>query len=702
MAGRRMLVLLDDARDAEQVRPLLPGSPESLTLVTSRRRIAGLVVRDGAQWLPVQPLSPEEAGKLLAAALGDRRVAAEPREAARLGALCSYTPLALRIAAVNVLGMAASPTPIADYVSRLLDEDRRLTRLSVEEDELSCMKAVFSLSYALLSADERLVFRAGSLVAGPSFTVDAVAAMLDWPPQRATQVLKRLTAARMLEPADGQAYAFHDLLRLFAGRCAAEDGADGWDREESLDRLYAFYVAVSDRAARQLYAEKIRVTEDLPASPVGPPIADPAAAGDWLERELAGLVGAVRRGLGLGRVRPVWQLCDILRGYFWLCRRSADWIVVSRCGVEAARADGHVLGEAVALMSLGDAHRSVGRYGEARRHYEEMLRLVERERQPEWRAQALNSLGLVYILTGRLRDAGCHLEEALGSLPDDLRWRRLRFVIAEGILARERGSLAEAESLHTESLAVSRSHGLHGPESVSLANRGETRLLLGDLDGALDDLTTALALHRQAVNRGSEAELLRDLAELHRLRGDTGSALDLVGAAHRLAAEIGDGRLESSVLHTLGSVHLARGDLATAAGHFADALRVAGEVGARVTETMALHGQAEALLLQGDTAGAHPLVHRALECAHRGGYRVWEGKARVLLARWLLSQGDPAGAVREAEEAVSIQESTGHRLGAAAARAVLDRARTAPTGREASCGGAELACGMPRARRAGR
>ncbi|MFE9402597.1 BTAD domain-containing putative transcriptional regulator [Streptomyces sp. NPDC006530] len=543
LADRRMLIVLDNARNAEQVRPLLPGVPGCFVLVTSRDRLAGLVVRDGARPLRVDALAPAEAWALLERLVGERQVAAEPEATAELAELCGTIPLALRVAAVNAL-TSDSATPVADCVTRLAAEDRRLSTLSVEDDELSSLQAVFSLSYDSLSPDEQRLFRTLGLLPGPIATAGSAAALLGWDEPRARRTLRRLVAAHLLGRPGPDAYVFHDLLRIYARKCSELYDCPT-ERAAALARLYAHYLATADLAARLLYPEKMRVAEVEQPDPAAAPLADRGEAQDWLEREHRNLVAAVQQARERGHARTGWRLCDILRGYFWLCRTGADWISVARAGVEAARECGDVTGQAATLMSLGDAHRSLGQYDEAALHYTEMLRTARGATWPEGTAQALNSLGLVDILTGRLKEAVGRYTEALEILPDDRRWAILRVSILgnTGILNHELGALRQAEAYSSQCLVLSRSIGLRGSEGVSIGNRGEARLLLGDLDGALDDLTDALAIHRELGNRGSEAEMLRALGELHRDKGEFETALNLTRAAEVLATGIGENRV---------------------------------------------------------------------------------------------------------------------------------------------------------------
>jgi DNA-binding SARP family transcriptional activator len=236
LAGRRVLVLLDNARDADQVRALLPGSPGCLALVTSRDRLDGLVARDGAVPVPVDVLSSDEAHELLVRLLGPERVRSEPEPAAQLVDLCGQLPLALRIAAANLV--ARPRTSVAGYVDRLRAD--RLGPLDVVGDQQAGVKAAFDLSYLGLPEDARRMFRLLGLVPGPDLTGPAAAAMVGLDPAAAATILDRLAAAHLVDEHQAGRYTLHDLIRQYARQKATtEDSAD--DRRAALDRLQEHY-----------------------------------------------------------------------------------------------------------------------------------------------------------------------------------------------------------------------------------------------------------------------------------------------------------------------------------------------------------------------------------------------------------------------------------------------------------------------------
>ncbi|MFF1903661.1 BTAD domain-containing putative transcriptional regulator [Kitasatospora sp. NPDC058218] len=680
MAGKRILIVLDNARSVAQVRSLLPGTPGSYVVVTSRDVLAGLVVRDNARHLRVDALSPAEAGELLERLMGAALVEAEPEATAELARLCGHLPLALGVSAVNVREDGGD-RPVARYVARLRAQERRLGALSVPEDEASNLRAVFSASYLSLSPDERRLFRRLSLVPGPTSTTGGASALLGLTTARTSQLLKRLVAAHLVGQRDYDVFHFHDLLRLHAEDCvAAEESAD--ERAAALRRLYDYYLAGVHTGARLLYPEKMRVFTPEHAVSEAAVMHDQTAAREWFRQEHTNLVLAAQRAAELGLPSAAWELCDGLRGYFWLVRTAADWISVSEAAIEAAREAGEVMGSAAARMSLGDAHRSLGRYESAARHYGAVLEEAESVGWREGQAQALNNLGLVDILTGGLRGAVERYQEALTVLPADPKWAMLRLSMEGnmGLLCQELGDLRAAERHNRTVLELSRRIGSRGAEGVVQGNLGQVLGLLGRSDEALDRLMEALAIHREIGNRGSEAETLRGLADWHRDREDHAAALDLARAAASLADEIGESRLIAAALHTVASVHARRGEPVEAEKAYDQAHALAERAGARHTEAAILIGRAELCLLGGHLADADAHGRSALALARGEGYRIVEGRALTLLGRVGLVRGRPDEAARLAAEATAVLAETGHRLGLSDAHGVLSRARRRASG----------------------
>jgi tetratricopeptide (TPR) repeat protein len=336
-------------------------------------------------------------------------VTAEDAATAELARMCGLLPLALRIAAANLLDQPGRG--IADYLAELT-ETSRLAGLAVDDDPEAAVRAAFDTSYAVMEPDDRRMFRLLGLVPGPEVTAPAAAALAAVPLRRAAQLLDRLAGAHLLEPrAPGR--GLHDLLRHYARqRTQQEDEAKA--RQAALGRLLDWYLQVADAAARLLYPEKTRLP--LPPLEIQPPqvsFADRAHALAWLDAERSNLVAAVQYAAAHGPRPAAWLIADTLRGYFVLGRFPAEWLAVARAGLAAAEADDQPRAQAAAYLSLADLGVAQSRYEQATRDYLRALPLARRSGWLHGEAAALGSLGMVYQQSGRLQEASQHHARAL-------------------------------------------------------------------------------------------------------------------------------------------------------------------------------------------------------------------------------------------------------------------------------------------------
>jgi DNA-binding SARP family transcriptional activator/Tfp pilus assembly protein PilF len=625
LADRRVLVVLDNAATAEQVRPLLPGSPGCQVVVTSRDRLDGLVARDGARLRRLTVLTEPEAYAVLAEILGPDRVAAEPAATRELARLCAYLPLALRIAAAHLTNR---PRRIAGYVAEL-SAGNRLAVLAVPDDAQTAVRAAFDLSYATLSPGTRRLFRLLGLAPGADVTAAAVAALIGGTPAEARDGLDRLAGAHLVdEPVEGR-FAFHDLLRQYAAeRAYLEDGEA--ELQAAVGRLVAWYVQEVDRAARLLSPEILR----LPARPgpvAAPTTADQQAALAWLDAELANLVAVATLPPDRCPRSVAWTLSDALRGYFHLRMHTVDWLTVARAGLAAAELDGDLAAQAAAQLSLGDLHWRISLHDRSIEHYRRAADLAARAGWRRGRGAILGNLGNVYQQAGRLDTAVEHYREAL-DIAEKTGWVAGRAANLEnlGEVYWELGRLAEAAD-HTMRALTARPEGTHFAEGVALTTLGEVCHALGRLDEAGAHLTRALTLHRAVGNRGGEAETLRVLALVGRDDGRLPEALDLANTARDLAREAGDRRYEADALNTVASVQRAFGEYHDAVGNHRRALALAHEMGSRYPEVEALIGLALAYHDRGDAGAARQCANQALDLAQDVGYGALSRRAAAVL-----------------------------------------------------------------------
>jgi DNA-binding SARP family transcriptional activator len=686
LADKRMLVVLDNAGSAEQVRPLLPGAGGSLVLITSRDRLGGLVARDGAVHIGLDVLAPAEAQELLGRLIGPERIEAEPAAAAELARLCGHLPLALRIAVAN---LAIGPDRrIVDQVAELAAG--RLDALEVGGDERTAVRSAFDLSYSVLAPEARRAFRLIGLAPGTSVTPETAAALTGAPVVPAARLLQRLASAHLLDQRGPRRYTLHDLLRQYAAeRAHQEDRAAA--REQATGRLFDWYLRATDAAARVLSPEKLRLrmpvagTDPVPASPV---FDGPARALAWLDAELSNLLAVIKHTAEHGPGPIAWLLADALRGFFGRRMLTVDWLAAARAGLAAAEAAGDLPGQAAAQLSLADAHNRRSEYEQALARYDRALELFQQAQWPEGAASVLCNSGGVYLEQGELERAAEQTSQALAL------HRQAGMAggeaVALGNLAciyASLGRLAEAAEHATEALALYRRIGSTWGEAISLGYLGDIRRHQGRLDEALDLLTRALSSHRETGNRGAESDVLRAIAAAHTDAGRLDEAMVAAGGALSLARETADPRMEADVLTVLAEVHMRRLAYETAIGHFERSLALSRQGRMRYEAAAALAGLAGASRQLGRLAPARSYAYEALANARAGRLRVVEGQALTVLADIDAELGELDAAIASADAALALHRSTGHRLGEARTLLSLGhaRSRAGEPGRAAAC-----------------
>ena len=622
-ARRELLVVLDNAGSAAQVRPLLPGGARCLTLVTSRRALGGLVAREGAHHLTLDALAPPEAAALLVRVLGAGRTAGRTGAVAELARLCAYLPLALRIAAANLT--LRPDLPVADHVAEL-GAGSRLTGLAVTGDDDSAVRAAFDLSYAALPGPARRLFRLLALPPGTDFTVDDVAALSGADPARAGALTAALVDAHLVVALGGGRHTLHDLLRLYATERSRTDDQEP-ERRAAVARLYDHYLARAERAAEALYPHMLRLR------PAGEGGLDHAAARRWLDAERPNLVRAVVAAADDGPRAAGWLLADALRGYFHLSRHTADWLTVGEAALLGARREGDLRGQAAALHSLGTACRSVGEMDRAARHYEEALRLARRAGWRESEATTLGNLGIVDRRRGRLGDAARHLADALRV--DREIGRRAGEANNLGNLAtvqHEMGRLPEAAAGFTAAIALNAASGSRHGEALWLTGLGHVDHDLGRPDRAAGHFRAALDRYVQVGDRDGEATARCALATVDCDRGDLGSARLQADAALRLAGETGDQETEAIARNALGRVDRLLGRPDNAVREHLSALDLATRTSALGLAGESLIGLARAECRRARYDDARAYAVRAQALAHRLGMRVVEERAHAALS----------------------------------------------------------------------
>jgi tetratricopeptide (TPR) repeat protein/transcriptional regulator with XRE-family HTH domain len=405
--GRRMLVLLDNAATAEQVRLLLPGTPSCLVVVTSRDCLAGLVARHGARRLDLDLLPAPDAIALLGALIGER-VEVEPEAAARLAGQCARLPLALRVAAELVATYPASS--LAVLVSELADEQRRLELLNAGGDPRTAVSAVFSWSYQHLSTNAKQAFRLLGLHPGPNIDPYAAAALINTSLDRAQHLLDLLAQAHLIQPVSFGRYGMHDLLRAYAIHLASVEDSEK-EKRASLTRLFDHYLSTAAAAMDTLVPAEHHYRPHIhPSATPSPPVTDLAGARAWLDAERPALSVACAYTAAHGWPRHTTRLAAILFRYLEGSGHYPDALTIHTHAWRAARDIGDRADEAHALTNLGVVFWRLGHYRQAADHLQQALALCREVGDRAGEANALTHLGNVHRMQGCYRQAADHLQ----------------------------------------------------------------------------------------------------------------------------------------------------------------------------------------------------------------------------------------------------------------------------------------------------
>nr|MDT0656801.1 BTAD domain-containing putative transcriptional regulator [Micromonospora sp. DSM 115978] len=520
LAGRRVLIVLDNARDSGQARPLLPGTPGSLVLVTSRNQLTGLIAADGAHPVRLDVLPAAEGRLLLERRLGAERLAAEPAATDEIVDRCAGLPLALAIVAARA---ATRPRfalqALAHELSTGLDG-------FTGDDDATDVRAVLSWSYQSLKPEVARLFRLLATHPGPDLATPAAASLAGLPPRRVRPLLAELTRAHLVdEPTPGR-YAFHDLLRAYAAELTEETDS-GVERHAALHRMLDHYAHTAHAGAPLLEPDRDPITVPPPQPGVTPEhLADQRQALAWFTAEHRVLTRAAARAANAGFDRHAWHLPWTLASFLDLRGHWLDQIAVQTVARDAAVRLGDRRPQIRAVNSLARAYVRLGRLGDAHTHFQQAAVLSNGLGDDPLRAHTRINLGSLLASQGRYREALPIYQQAL-ELYEAARHQggQVRTLNSIGWCHAKLGDhhRALAHCQHALTLALEsgdRSHQGHVWDSIGFAHDG-----LGDHRRAAACYERAIALHREASHRYVEAGTLTRLGDSHRAMG----ALD---AAH--------------------------------------------------------------------------------------------------------------------------------------------------------------------------
>ncbi|MEU5127326.1 AfsR/SARP family transcriptional regulator [Streptomyces mobaraensis] len=582
-AGRRLLLLIDNAAASEQVRPLVPGTPGSLVLVTSRPRLSAL---DGAVHLSLQLPPPGDALRLLGAVLGRERPRAEPEAAADLVTLCGRLPLALRVAAGRLRNRPQ--WTIAALNDRLRDESARLAGLVAEHRAVA---TALDLSRTALPTPHRRFFHLLGLHPGPDFDARTAAVLTGTSPAAAEALLEDLLDAHLLTQHTPGRYAFHELVRLLARH--HPDAPPPATVHRAVHRLLDHYLRTATRAA-ELIDAPARPALPAEAAPADEPLADEPAALAWFQAERPGLLSALalaeERGLDRHAVRLALALAPCLR----LRGHTEDERQVLGAAAAAARRLGDHERRLTALTDLAAACWHLGRVAEGLESAQEALALAEELDDGPGTALCLSRISMFSTTLGRYEEAIDFLHRALallsGTGADGEEGTALACLgTAQSALGRH------AEALQTSRLVTlgSRTAGDAHGEITGLTGEAASHAAAGAFDTALRRLAEASALAHRIVTPHGQAVVLARYADVYRRQGRHDEALRAGHAALGLLRTVRRPALAATVHNVLGAVHRARGDLDLARRHHQQARRLARYTGLRSELVLALDGIAK-------------------------------------------------------------------------------------------------------------
>ncbi|MDX3611302.1 tetratricopeptide repeat protein [Streptomyces europaeiscabiei] len=536
LSGKRILLVLDNARNADQVRPLLPGSPTCKVLITSRDNLMGLVPM-GARLIALDVLSDEHATALLARAIGSHRTDAEPESVAEVIEYCGRLPLALAVVAAR-----AAERP--GFALSLLADELRDTRARLDAletgDPSTSPRTVFSWSYGVLSDQAARMFRLLALAPGLDASVQAAACVAGCDLGAARIALNELTRAHMMDEVTPGRFVFHDLLRAYAVEKAEQDTIPQ-ERAAAQGRLLDFYLHTSFRAERRLYPQRDAITLEPAAAGVGPlDFDDYSQAMNWFRQEHGNLRDTLQLAADLGRDGHVWQLAWCMSTFLDRQVRWSDYADTQRAALQAARRLGDSGVQALTHRLLATAHTFLGEHPVADQHLE---------------------AALVLFVAG---------DDVTGQA-------RTHFNIAMSHEKQDR--FTEAAENAAQSITMYRSVGHDMGAARVLSWLGWYQALDGQFEEALISSQQALTALRELGNRWEEAHAYHHIgyAHLHLGRPETATEYYELGAS--LFADLNDPYHRSRVLTDLGDAHLASANDSAAALAWHRAAKILADLG---------------------------------------------------------------------------------------------------------------------------
>jgi tetratricopeptide (TPR) repeat protein/transcriptional regulator with XRE-family HTH domain len=661
LAGKKVLLVLDDAAGHEQVRPLLPGSPGSLVLITSRRRLAAL---DDAAVVSLDTLTPAEAAGLLARLAGRGDVSAGDGVVGELASLCGYLPLA-----IGMMGRQLAHHPAwtaADLAAELTVARDRLELMAAENLSVA---AAFGLSYTDLDDGQQRLFRRLGLHPGPDIDAYAAAALDGSGVAGARRQLEALYDQHLItEPARGR-YRFHDLIREHARTLAAAD--DPAVRDAAATGLLDYYLHTAQTASRHIASWG---TAEYPAPPgrppaSAPPVSTPHQAAGWLEAERANLHAAAGYAAATGRPAYAVSIPAAMAGFLQTRGYWDQGLVLYQAALVAARRAGDRAGQAGALMLLSPMQHVTGDNPAAIASATGALRLYRELGDRTGQAEARGQIGFLHQMAADYPAAAAELRQEL-ELYRDLGHRRgqgdaLTYL---GEVHCNTGDYRSAAACLGQALELQRDAGYRWGQSRALMSLGAVQQLTGDYPAAAAALAQALALCRDFGDRLQQPQVLTQLAAVQRLTGDYPAAAATSQQAISLYRDLQHSSEAANALNELGLVQQLTGDYPAAAVSHQQALELNRDVDDRLGQSETLNCLGELASRTADGRQARDCHVQALAIARELGTPLEEARALEGIGHSHLRDGHGGEGTAYLEQALAIYQ----RIGAPAARRVQE------------------------------
>jgi tetratricopeptide (TPR) repeat protein/transcriptional regulator with XRE-family HTH domain len=665
-AGKKILLVLDDAAGHQQVRPLLPGTPGSLVLITSRRRLAAL---EDAAVVSLDTLAPGEAAGLLARLASRADVTVGDPAVGELARLCGYLPLAIGMAGRQLAHHPAwTPGGLAADLAAACD------RLELMAAENVSVAAAFGLSFQDLDDGQQRLFRRLGLHPGPDIDAHAGAALDGTTPNQARRHLEALYDQHLItQPAPGR-YRFHDLIREHARALAAV--ADPADSDAAAGRLLDYYLHTALAANEHIANSSWNlVVNSLPSArppACAPSVSAPGQAAAWLEDERANLHAAAGYAAATGQLLHAMLIPAAMADFLEARGHRDQGLALHQSALAAACQAGDLPGQARALVLLANTQVLTGGLAAAVATFQQAQAVYRDLGDRAGQADAINGLGFVHSWTSRFASAiACH-QQAL-ELFRDLGHRRGQAEALSGLdyVYSLTGNYPAATASNQQALQLFRDVGHRHGQAATLIALGVLQRLTGDYPTAVATLQQAMALSRDLGDRRKQAWILDELGVVQRLTGDHRSATAMHREALEKFRDLGDRHGEAYTLNQLGLVQQLTGDHPAAAVGHQQALQMHRDLGQLHEQTDVLNSIGELSSRTAASQQARDNHNQALAIARDLGVPLEEARALEGIGHSHLRDGNPAQAAALLRDALAIYQ----RIGSPAARRVEETLR---------------------------